>query len=187
MAKKTTKGARANKSSKAKANLVEQAKKAIDAAELHAGDTAEPVEAKPVTEEKPAEPVAAAPTSKKTEAKKAAAKPVEKKTVKKSDKAAKVKPAAKKPGRKPLTAAEKAKEAKARAEEKAKAAGMVPTMLLQYAGKELDIAALTEAAKEDFKANNKRKLLTELTLYFKPEDGAVYYVANGSISGKVLF
>ena len=83
--------------------------------------------------------------------------------------------------------AEKAAAAKARAEEKAKAASMVPTMLLQFAGKELDIAALTEAAKEDFKANNKRKLLTELTLYFKPEDGMVYYVANGSINGKIPF
>lgn len=86
-----------------------------------------------------------------------------------------------------MTAAEKAAAAKARAEEKAKAASMVPTMLLQFAGKELDIAALTEAAKEDFKANNKRKLLTELTLYFKPEDGMVYYVANGSINGKISF
>ena len=41
--------------------------------------------------------------------------------------------------------------------------------------------------KDDFKANHKRTLLTELNLYLKPEESTIYYVANGAIQGKVQF
>ena len=90
-------------------------------------------------------------------------------------------------GRKPMTEEEKEAAAKKRAEEKAKAESMVPTLILQYDGGEFDTAELTKAAMADFKANNKRTLLTELRVYLKPQDRAVYYVANDKITGKVKF
>ena len=95
--------------------------------------------------------------------------------------------APKKPGRRPMTAEEKVASAKAREEAKAKAEKMVPEMMLQYAGTEQDISALVDFVKEDFKKNHKRTLLTELKLYIKPEDSAVYYVANGSVTGQISF
>lgn len=128
------------------------------------------------------------PKAKKTEdtAKKASdKKSVAPKTAKKVP-AAKVEPA-KKPGRKPMTAAEKAANAKARAEEKKKADAMTPTLTMQYGGRDIDVKSLVQAAKDDFKANHKRTLLTELNLYLKPEDSTMYYVANGSVEGKISF
>ena len=94
---------------------------------------------------------------------------------------------AKKPGRKPMSAAEKAANAKLREEEKMKAAAMVPTLTLQYGGRDVDLKALEQAARDDFKANHKRTLLTELNLYLKPEENTLYYVANGSVEGKIVF
>ncbi len=94
---------------------------------------------------------------------------------------------AKKPGRKPMTAAEKAASAKARAEERAKAASMTPTLTMQYGGRDVDVKALVQAAKDDFKSKHKRTLLTELNLYLKPEESTLYYVANGSVEGKIAF
>ena len=90
-------------------------------------------------------------------------------------------------GRRPMSEAEKAEAAKARAEAKAKEAGMTPELYLQFNGGEVDLAALVESAKADFKSTRKRTPLTELKLYIKPEDGAAYYVANGSVEGKVSF
>ena len=99
---------------------------------------------------------------------------------------AKEKPA-KKPGRKPMTAEEKAATAKARAETTKKAADMTPTLTMQYCGRDIDVKALVQAAKDDFKANHKRTLLTELNLYLKPEESTLYYVANGLTEGKIEF
>ena len=118
----------------------------------------------------------------KTVAEKKAAAP---KTAKRAP-AAKAEPA-KKPGRKPMTAAEKAANAKAHAEEKKKADAMTPTLTMQYGGRDIDVKALVQAAKDDFKANHKRTLLTELNLYLKPEESTLYYVANGSTEGKIRF
>ena len=94
---------------------------------------------------------------------------------------------AKKPGRKPMSEAEKAANAKLREEEKKKAAAMVPTLTLQYGGRDVDLKALERAARDDFKASHKRTLLTELNLYLKPEENTLYYVANGSVEGKIVF
>lgn len=88
-------------------------------------------------------------------------------------------------GRKPMTEAEKEAMAKQRAEIKAKAESMVPSLTLQYQGADTDLAGLVEAAKADFKAKKKRTPITELKLYIKPEDGAAYYVINGAFDGKV--
>jgi len=128
------------------------------------------------------------PAVKKTEtaAKKAAEAKAEKKPAAKKAPAAKAE-TEKKPGRKPMTAAEKAANAKARAEEKKKAEAMTPTLTLQYGGRDVDVKGLVQAAKDDFKANHKRTLLTELNLYLKPEESTLYYVANGSTEGKIKF
>lgn len=93
----------------------------------------------------------------------------------------------KRPGRKPMTAEEKAAAAKVRAAEKAKADSLKPELFLQYQGGELDMDTLVEAAKADFHAAKKRALITELKLYVKPEEHIAYYVINGSYEGKISF
>ena len=91
----------------------------------------------------------------------------------------------KKPGRKPMSAEEKAAAAKLRAEEKKKADDLKPEIVLQYQGGETDVTALVEAAKADFHSVKKRTLVTSLKLYIKPEEGAAYYVINEDHNGKI--
>ena len=93
----------------------------------------------------------------------------------------------KKSGRKPMTAAEKEAAAKARAQEKAKAENLKPEFIVQYQGDDVDLAALAEAAKADFRQTRKRTLITELKLYVKPEEHTVYYVINGSFTGSIAY
>lgn len=88
----------------------------------------------------------------------------------------------KKPGRKAMTPKEK--EAAA---EKAKADQMKPELILQYQGADMDLGALTEAAKADFRAQKKRTLITSLKLYIKPEEQTAYYVVNEEYTGSVTF
>lgn len=93
----------------------------------------------------------------------------------------------KKPGRKAMTPKEKEAAAKARAAEKAKADQMKPELILQYQGADMDLGALTEAAKADFRAQKKRTLITSLKLYIKPEEQTAYYVVNKEYTGSVTF
>ena len=148
-------------------------------------ENAEASKAVKANTERPAAKGRAKASGKKAEtAKKKAVKgKTEKKSAEAKETAAPAAKTAKKPGPKPMTEAEK----RARAAEKEKAANMVPTLTLQYAGREVAVEALVDAVKADFKAKNKRTDLTDLKLYMKPEDGAVYYVANGTINGKVDF
>lgn len=95
--------------------------------------------------------------------------------------------AKKKAGRKPMTAAEKEAAAKARAQEKAKAENLKPEFIVQYQGTDIDLAALAEAAKADFRQTKKRTLITELKLYVKPEEHTVYYVINGDCTGSIAY
>ena len=95
--------------------------------------------------------------------------------------------AKKKAGRRPMTAAEKEAAAKARAQEKAKAENLKPEFIVQYQGTDIDLAALAEAAKADFRQTKKRTLITELKLYVKPEEHTVYYVINGDCTGSIAY
>ena len=90
-------------------------------------------------------------------------------------------------GRKPMTETEKEIAAKARAQEKIKAENMKPEFIVQYQGTDVDLAALAEAAKADFRQARKRTLITELKLYVKPEDHTVYYVINGDCTGSIEY
>lgn len=60
-------------------------------------------------------------------------------------------------------------------------------VFVQFQGGEVDVAAIAEAAKADFKAANKRAKITSLKLYVKPEENTAYYVVNDSVNGKVTF
>ena len=65
---------------------------------------------------------------------------------------------------------------------------MKVSVVVQAAGKELTEAEIYERATEDWcKAGNKKADLKELAVYVKPEDFAIYYVVNGSETGKVEF
>ena len=78
---------------------------------------------------------------------------------------------------------ETAKKAEKKAEKKVEKAAKAE-VILQFAGNEIKMVDILDAAKKDFAANNKAALKS-ITLYVKPEDGAAYYVANGDITGKV--
>lgn len=93
----------------------------------------------------------------------------------------------KKGGRKPMTAEEKASAAKARAESKAKADNLKPTVVVQFQDSEVDLDALVEAAKADFHQAKKRTLITDLKLYVKPEERTAYYVVNEKYTGSVAY
>ena len=91
----------------------------------------------------------------------------------------------KKPGRQPMTAAEKKEAAKKRAEEVKLAANMVPAMILQYQGNDMDLQDQAEKVKAAFKEQHKRTRITDMKLYVKPEEHATYYVINGTFEGKI--
>ena len=93
----------------------------------------------------------------------------------------------KRPGRKPMSPEEKAAAAEMRAAEKAKADNLKPEYFIQYQGSEIDIDALAEAAKADFRTTKKRTLVTGLKLYIKPEESTAYYVINEKYEGKISF
>ena len=93
----------------------------------------------------------------------------------------------KKAGRKPFTAEEKAAAAKARAESKARADNLKPTVVVQFWDSEVDLDALVEAAKADFRQAKKRTLITDLKLYVKPEERTAYYVVNEKYTGSVAY
>lgn len=93
----------------------------------------------------------------------------------------------KKGGRKPMTAEEKTAVAKTRAESKAKANSLKPTVIVQFQGAEVDLDTLVEAAKADFKQAKKRTPITDLKLYVKPEERTAYYVVNGKHNGSVSY
>ena len=114
------------------------------------------------------------------------------------------KPVRKKGGRKPEDeSAEPVKRGRRKAAEEKPAEGSEKESLLprrskmaipdsmgifiQYQGKEVDMTAIVEAVKADFVANSKHKRITSLKLYAKPEERAVYYVANDSYNGKITF
>ncbi len=93
----------------------------------------------------------------------------------------------KKPGRKAMTDAEKEAAAKARAAEKAKADSLKPVFVMQFQGSEVDLSALAETAKAEFRQTKKRTLITDMKLYVKPEEHMVYYVINETYTGNIPF
>lgn len=90
-------------------------------------------------------------------------------------------------GRKPMTAEEKAAAAKARAESKAKAGSLKPTLIVQFQGSDVDLSILVEAARADFRQTKKRTPITDLKLYVKPEEHMAYYVVNEKHSGSISY
>ena len=94
--------------------------------------------------------------------------------------------ARKKPGRQPMTTEAKEAAAKARAAEKEKADNLKPDIYVQYQEDEVDMTALAEAAKADFRKTKKRTLITAMRIYYKPEERAAYYVINDGYEGKIV-
>ncbi len=95
-----------------------------------------------------------------------------------------VKATAKKTAKTVEKVAEKTVETTAKVAKKAAAKVAKTTVLVQFAGREVNMEEVLAAAKKDYAENN-TAALKELTLYIKPEDGAAYYVANGEVTGKV--
>ena len=51
----------------------------------------------------------------------------------------------------------------------------------------MNLDALVEAAKANFRQAKKRTLITDLKLYVKPEERTAYYVVNEKYSGSVAY
>lgn len=108
----------------------------------------------------------------------ATATPVAAKAAEKPAKAAK----APKTVKAPKAKAEKApKAAKAKAEKAAKAPAI--TLCVEHQGRQVTAEAVVAAVKADWTG----EAIKTLEVYVKPEDGAVYYVVNGTGTGKVDF
>lgn len=103
-----------------------------------------------------------------------------------------VKKVAKETSKKASTASKKTvasvKKAAARTrktvEEAAEAAIVKPDVYVQFFGRQVDVAEVTEKAKADYKASNS-KPIHSLKLYIKPEDNMAYYVINEADCGRV--
>lgn len=91
-------------------------------------------------------------------------------------------PAKKAAAKKP--AAKKAAAAKKPAAKKAAAPAKAEVIKVQFGGNEYDTAAIVEAVKAAYKAENKSAIKT-LSVYIKPEENAAYYVVNDKVNGKV--
>ena len=142
---------------------------------VEAPKSAEPqMEGKPVSAAK-AEKAAAAAKAKAERAAAAAAAKAEKAAAAAKAKAEKAAAAAK-------ARAEKAPGRK-RAAGGRKAAAPEVKLYVQYQGKQLS----QEEAVEAVKAAWAGEAIQRVELYVKPEDGAIYYVINGSETGKVTF
>ena len=142
---------------------------------VEAPKAAEPqMEGKPVSAAK-AEKAAAAAKAKAEKAAAAAAAKAEKAAAAAKAKAEKAAAAAK-------AKAEKAPGRK-RAAGGRKAAAPEVKLYVQYQGKQLS----QEEAVEAVKAAWAGEAIQRVELYVKPEDGAIYYVINGSETGKVTF
>ena len=77
------------------------------------------------------------------------------------------------------TATKKATAAKKTAKTAAKKAAKVTTAVIQYQGKEFTLDECVKNCEAAFKAENKRKTISEINVYVKPEEGKAYYVVNG--------
>lgn len=75
-------------------------------------------------------------------------------------------------------AAKKTTAAKPKAAKKTAPAAVEPVIVVEYADKSIDVAAVIEACKAHYKSlghNTPKKL----AVYIKPEDNAAYYTVNG--------
>lgn len=62
------------------------------------------------------------------------------------------------------------------------------TFVVQAANKEVSMEEAIERVKEAWVATgNKETDLKEIAVYVKPEEGAIYYVVNGDVTGRVDF
>lgn len=55
----------------------------------------------------------------------------------------------------------------------------------QYQGIEDGVNDLVEAARADYRTAHKRKRISSIKIYVKPEEYTAYYVVNDSYFGKV--
>ena len=84
--------------------------------------------------------------------------------------------------------ATKAAAAKAAPKTTRKKAAPKVNLVFQYMGRELSQAGMVDAATNAWVgAGHDAAAIETLELYVKPEDSAVYYVINGSESGKFDF
>lgn len=123
--------------------------------------------------------------------KKTASEDTSKVTTTTAETAAEKETAAKKAATKKTTAAKTTAKEKPEAEKKETKRKVTrkpaKTIVLQYLGKEIDEAEITERAIAQFSALEGGVAVKKITLYLKPEEEAAYYVINDQYTGKVGF
>ena len=89
--------------------------------------------------------------------------------------------------KKAAPAAKKAAATAAKKASKASAAVMTEEEIyIEFGGKSVDVKALAEQAKKEFKSEHKRTSIKKLQVYIKPETGEAYYVINDLAEGKKI-
>ena len=60
-------------------------------------------------------------------------------------------------------------------------------VILQYAGKEIDMKSLQDQVKQIWtkELGNKVNQLQDVKIYVKPEEGSAYYVINDEVTGSI--
>ncbi len=86
-------------------------------------------------------------------------------------------------------ATEKKTVSRKKAAPEAKKAEMSTEIFVQYWGKEVNAAEVTEQIKKIWTDEMKKDIadLKELKIYVKPEDDGAHYVINGDITGFIKF
>lgn len=86
------------------------------------------------------------------------------------------------------TAAEEAPAKKAAAKKAPAKKALKTNLFVQAAGKEVSMDEAVARVKKAWKATgHKIGDLKEITVYVKPEEGSIYYVVNGDVTGRVDF
>jgi septal ring-binding cell division protein DamX len=75
-----------------------------------------------------------------------------------------------------------AKKAAAKKPASKKKAEVTKTAVLQFSGKDFKVDDIVAKAQEAFKAENKRKVVSDIKVYIKPEESAAYYVVTSGDS-----
>lgn len=60
-------------------------------------------------------------------------------------------------------------------------------VILQFAGKEIDVKSLQDQVKQIWtkELGNKVNQMQDVKIYVKPEEGSAYYVINGETTGSI--
>ena len=85
-----------------------------------------------------------------------------------------------------VKAAEPKAAAKTTKVKAAKAVETTETVIIEFAGKSINVKDVVEAVKAAYKADGNEDAIETVNVYVQPENGVAYYVVNGKEEGKCV-